>query len=407
MLKKILFAALVLFGLGLAGMAEDCFADTAELYAAARKYEKSMQYEQARNLYQKVIADEPDTEWALKAQKRLAYILIEQNAEAQPEIDKLIENFAGHPGLPKALWNIAQRYEYSRRYYQQAGDVYNLVIEIAPDSPYADTAKLDIAKVNILALVDAAKEAEAAAAIDKLVADFTGHSYLPAALHGIARRYEELSRYEKALSVYQRIIDGWPDSSYAGKAKLDVAKEDVLLLIESGRDDTVWIAFEKLIADFNGHPGLPQAVYRIGKGYYNEAFRYENDGLDEQARDHFAKAIGVWQRGIQALPGSAADAEYTALTYGFLGYCYNRLGDYEKAVEHYQTVVDNWPNYKYAWHALFMVGRNFEGLKKSGLMSELEADTMTKAAYEQLLKKYPGCEAAEYARYWISHYNFK
>ena len=393
MVKKILFAALVLFGLGFAGMTGDCFADTAELYAAAKKYEKSMQYEQARNLYQKVIADEPNSERALKAQKHLAYILIEQDAEAQPEIDKLIENFAGHPGLPKALWNIAQRYEYSRRYYQQARDVYNLVIEIAPDSSYTDKAKLDVAKVDILALIDTDREAEAEAAIEKLTADFSGHSYLPAALHGIARRYEELSRYEKARSIYQQIIQGYPDSSYASKAQMDVPKVNVLLFVESGQTEAVWTALDGLLADFTDHPDLPEAVFRIGKKYYKGAFRYENEGRDEQARDYFTKAIGVWQKGIQ---GFAPSAVYTPLAYFCSAACYADLADYEKAIEYYERLLANWPDFDDVRVPLayFELARCYEKLEKAGQIPTAEAAVAICQACEKILADYPDTNPA-------------
>jgi hypothetical protein len=54
-----------------------------------------------------------------------------------------------------------------------------------------------------------------------------------------------------------------------------------------------------------------------------------------------------------------------------------------------------------------MVGRNYESMKNSGLISESQADFEIKAIYTRLLEKYPTCDAAQTAREWIDRNNSK
>jgi TolA-binding protein len=125
----------------------------------------------------------------------------------------------------------------------------------------------------------------------------------------------------------------------------------------------------------------------------------ESQGLDEQARWYYQKTITECERILNQLP----ETHYiTAEACYFLGVCYERLGQLEEAIEFYQKVVDKWPDFKYAWNALFLVGLNYEKLKNLGLIPEAKADAKTKVAYERLLKDYPTCTAANIARQWLS-----
>ena len=89
------------------------------------------------------------------------------------------------------------------------------------------------------------------------------------------------------------------------------------------------------------------------------------------------------------------------------GHSYYTLGKYTESIKCYQKVVDDYPDYHLAWHALFQVGRNYKKLKESGLISKSEADIRIKAAYEQILVDYPACPAAKGAEQWLSRQNSK
>jgi outer membrane protein assembly factor BamD (BamD/ComL family) len=91
----------------------------------------------------------------------------------------------------------------------------------------------------------------------------------------------------------------------------------------------------------------------------------------------------------------------------FAGDYYCKVGKYEDSLRCFEKVTESYSDYKFAWYALFMVGRNFESMKNLGLISESEADPKIKAAYQKLVSKWPGSNNAEYAQTWLNEHNSK
>lgn len=162
---------------------------------------------------------------------------------------------------------------------------------------------------------------------------------------------------------------------------------------------------DSLIADFKGHPNLPGVLFEIGELYYNESFRRENESFDAKDKGRFIKAAAVWGRIITQLPESEPDT--IAQAYCFSGHCYRKLGQYKKAIEYYQKVVDNWPGYKLAWSAQFRIVKMYKWLLEAGVMSESEAEAAITVTFEHLLKKFPDCPAVGVAREWLNYYHNK
>jgi len=172
-----------------------------------------------------------------------------------------------------------------------------------------------------------------------------------------------------------------------------------------GNEAAAEAMINELIADYNDQPDLPRAVFKIGEEYYNKAFNTKGDpnSPDAKPEEYYRKALAVWERIIKELPDP--NSTIAAHAYYFSAVCYRRLGRCEKAIEYYQKIVDNWPDYEYAWNALFLIGRSYEDLKESGVISKSQADPKIKAAYEQLLEKYPDCPAAKIAQRWLNRHN--
>jgi tetratricopeptide (TPR) repeat protein len=144
---------------------------------------------------------------------------------------------------------------------------------------------------------------------------------------------------------------------------------------------------------------MPNGVFSIGEQYWEQAFSERRQAgrgqnLNDKSIEYFTKALAVWERIIRALPSSVATME----AYFLSAECYYRLGQYEKAIEYYQKVVDNWPYYEYAWHAQFLIARCLEELENSGRISKEEAAIQIIHACERLFSDYPDCRAVEAAR---------
>lgn len=550
MSKKMLFIALItLLFFVITGR---CFADdvSAQL-KQADTYRKNKKYQQAEEVCQVITRDYAGTEYALKAQKKLVilYILMERQADAQAALDKMIADFSSHSDLPMDLYRIVKEYRKAGR-SDKANSIEQLITQRWPDSPYGKPS-LDIPKGEILSYIKSGNYTKAQTAIYKLIADFSGHAYLPGTLYHIAGGYEKAQKYEEAKSIYTLIAQQYPGSWCAGKAQLDVPRVDILSLIHSGEDRAaqsaidsliadfpahsdlpellyniaetyrglkkygdarklhqrvvdnwpdseraIWsqrgvifssiglgddagteagiekllmqfssnkliakmvyqvagelnnkndqkaqelyeyvidkysssefvplarvnigdiklrlgddkaarVIFDRVLADFAGHPVLTRAVDLMAYGYYRKALLKDKKGFDEQANWYYQKTIAECERIITQLP----ETRYiTAEACYFSAVCYSRLGQHEKAIEYYQKVVDNWPEYKLAWLAQFKVAKTYKWLLRFGVMSESEAEAAITVTFEQLLASYPDCPAASAAHKWLNYYHKK
>ncbi len=360
----------------------------------AQQYRGTRRYEKANQLYQYVIDNWPKAEHALWAQADLikSYLADGNDTSAEIAVEKLLTNFNDNPLIARAVWDTGQYYRDLKK-YEMANKLYQHVVQSWPKAEHAVWAQADLIK-SYLALGD---DPNAEAAIKKLLSDFTWSKYIARAIHDTAWEYRKLGNYGKANELDQYVIDHWPQDVQVMWAKMDMAKTNIAL----GNYTAVEKTINVLIADFNDHPEMPLAIFMMGEEYYNKAFRCENEGRETEAKGLFTKAVVAWERIIPQLQKS----DIIAYAYNVAADCYRRLGQQEKAMRYYQTVVDNWPNCEYAWNALFQMGRYWEELAKSGSLSESEAAPKIRNVYQQLLEKYPDCKAAEYARYWLSRHN--
>jgi TolA-binding protein len=376
----------------------------ATIYNIAKRYDKLKKHEEAKGVCQLILQQYSASLSAhgarlyLSKRNILSLIKSKKFTTAQAEFDKLIADFNNHPDLAEALYAIAQAYSPPRK-FKEAESVYRQLIQLFPDSPYAEEALFRAPKIHVFYLIKSGHHTEAQVAIDRFVSDFLDHPASPGVLYWFAKEFEVSKTYDKAKSTYQEVISRYPAASHALKAELKVPKMDVLSLIEAGNDGAAETVVDSLIVDFREHTDLPEEIFTIGEKYYTKAFKYEKQGLKAEAIDCFRRALTVWEKIITQLPPSAPN---TARAYSFAADCYRRLGQHQKAIEYYQRVVDDWPDHEYAWNALFRVGRTYENLKTLGITSKSEADPKIKAAYEQLLKKYPDCKAARIARRWLT-----
>ncbi len=380
------------------------------LFGIARQYEWSAKYKDANKVYQQILDEQPQSWYVNRAdlgaeRTNIQYLItIGKDEKAASATDKLAVDFAGHADLPQTIFDIAKRYEWSHK-YEQANELYLHFVRAYPDSPAAGKVPLTLLRTNIESLIAAGKETEAQGAIEKLISDYSKHPDLPGALEKIARKYEWTGRYERARSLYQQIAEQYPDSSYAGTARLEDLKVNILQLIEAGNDKAAQAGLDKLAADFKDSRSLALAVSRIAEQYQIIALRKENEGTasSEETGDYLSKAITIWERVINEYQDKVVVPQSCC----YAGDCYRKLGEYEKSAECYRKVADYYPGNSKAWHALFMVGRNYEDLEKSGAISKSEAYVEIKAAYEQVIEKYPDCKAAKASKNWLNRHNSK
>jgi len=378
------------------------------LFDIARQYEWSAKYIEANKVFQQIM-DEQAQSWYVN-RANLAVVrtnvmsLIEsgKEQEAQTAIDNLTADFGWHEELPGAIYGFAKRYEWSHK-YEQANNIYLQLVQQYPESVWAGKAPLTVVRTNIASLITEGQETEAQAAIDSLVVNYSGNPDLPEALDNIAHRYEWTGKYDKALNLYEQIAQQYPESIYAGTAEMEISKVGILMLIESGNDSEGETALDNLITDFNDVRGLAAAVSRVAEQYQFNAQQLEDEGTAgvEEIQDCLSKAAMIWERVIN----DYQDIVVVPQACRYAGDCYRKLGEFAKSAACYQKIIDDYPGNSMAWHALFMVGRNYEDLGKAGLVPQAEADTKITAFYEEVIEKYPDCKAAQAAQIWLDRNN--
>jgi tetratricopeptide (TPR) repeat protein len=386
-------------------IATKAWTDVASDFEQAEQYKQDRQYEQAAELYEAVATDYPDSNYAQEAQRNvevLELLDVYLSAEEGPVNDKTLHKVLddiGDAGMLAVHYHIALRYEKSQR-YEEAVSVYQELLRDHSDTDYGLQSQRNL--VNLY--ISLADDPNAQDALKTLIADFSWHSGLPGALYKVATRFEKYRIYDQSTSLYQYILDSYSDPNefgwYTARAQLGIPKDQILSYIDAMDHNSAFMALDDLMVDFNDHKYLPDVIYRVGLEYYRRAFELENEGFANDAQDHFQNAVSILEIVIDDHNGSDA---YPKACYSS-GDCYRKIGDYAKSIQCYQKVVDEHPDFRTAYNAQFLVGHNYERMKKEGLLSKPEADPLTKAAYEQLLQAYPDCAFARYAKRWLSRY---
>jgi len=382
---------------------------SAALYWIARTYRMKGYAEQAVNLYQQIISQDPNSRYAKKAQLDIprtnvyALLNLGKYGEAEAAIDKILNDFSGYPELPETLYDIARQCKHKGR-YEKAKMLYQYILEHYPGTSYGEMCPIQVPKMDIWAKIASGDFAGAQAATDRFITDFTNDPELPDALHGIALRYEvkEIGRYEDAQNLYQRIIQLYPTSESADKSKIDIDKCNIFSLMSSDDDSGVPAAVDKLMEDFKSKEYLVIVVcLDIAKRYYSM-------GLDcadaNEAGSCLKKAAAIWEKALNQFTG------YDSCTLGQACYlsadCYSRIGDYSKAAQYYERLVSDYPSDSRYCDALFKIGVTYEKMKQAGLIAEKQANVKIQAAYQQLVETNPDYYGVKNALIKLGWLNF-
>jgi len=187
-----------------------------------------------------------------------------------------------------------------------------------------------------------------------------------------------------ATGMYQHLIETYPDDTDIVNWRKGLA----IVKVNMGQDVEVVNDALALIADFNDHPELPRAVFHIGEEYYFIAESYYKDKQKAEAAPLYQKALDIWEMVIER---EGLEAFRSSQLYGFSGWAYYRLGEYIKAIEYFENILDNQPGYIYITTVQYMVGASYEKLKKAPdvAMSADEADLRIEAAYTAVVENWP------------------
>jgi tetratricopeptide (TPR) repeat protein len=369
-----------------------------EIYQIAMKYNQSKRNDKALELHQynaeHSSKDDTFTMWS-QAEIVKSHIRDGNEPAADAAYDKLRTVFSGQPTLPKEIYQLANTYSNAGK-NDKAGRLYQYILKTWPGDKYAILVQNSLTTGIHLNDDLSVKEA-----VDSLLTDFSKNKDIAKSLSENVAKYYKAGSYEKAAQLCQYVIDNWRDDAGAVICgKLELAK----VRIAESNNVAVKAILDELVAAYGGHSALPDAVFKIGEEYYNKAMADANEGRTDQADANFVKTVSVWDRIVKQLPESNSPPVQDA--YYFAAYCYGQLGEYAKAIQYWQKIVDDWPDYKYAWDAQFRIAYSYSMLGNSGVISKAEAYSGMEQAYKAIVENYPDCPAANDASVRLGNLNY-
>jgi hypothetical protein len=135
------------------------------------------------------------------------------------------------------------------------------------EPPASIPADIDSARAKIISLADAGKLAEMDAAVNKLTTDCTDTAVLTTNYYIIADSFTWRRMYDRANRLFQLVIDNSANSSLVVKARLGLARVEILGLIGEKKFSVAQGKLDSMIADFNNEPALPVALFHIGQEF--------------------------------------------------------------------------------------------------------------------------------------------
>jgi TolA-binding protein len=193
------------------------------LYNIAHIYAWLIKYEEARNLYQKIISDYPDSSYAAKAEMGLSglevvsKILSNNNGLDKASISTLIVNYSGQDNLPGMLYWIAAALQKEGRYTEaiEAAD-----ISIANSTPSYSKDQDYYLKGFCYYQLDNYKEA--LICYDKLLNEFSSSKMANDARMQKGRMLYFQGRYQESVDAFKSVLYNNPSETLAKEAEQNI-----------------------------------------------------------------------------------------------------------------------------------------------------------------------------------------
>lgn len=250
MFNKAFSIHLVLFGLLFSQMTSACFADAAaqdeqapELQVIPRKHEEAGKYKkEVRNIYNKPATQPPSASsqsgrvWIHAPKMHIKPLVRFQKDVATPAVsERFIADAPRRGGKLIPPSDIARRRYKVTNKQNNAKNLYRRIMQQDPDGSQTDWVHVSLSKKNVENFINSPNDIAVRTAIEELSADFSNRRRSPKLLYRIARIYEKSERYEQAKSIYQQIVQQYPDSFQASEAQSRISLINALSLNESGK----------------------------------------------------------------------------------------------------------------------------------------------------------------------------
>jgi tetratricopeptide (TPR) repeat protein len=378
------------------------------LWQIANRLEKHKAYAYSKIAVQRVIDNFPNDHRAgfsrLYLARQHVFELIEAGDvnDANIAAIKIIQDYQGNSQLSRRLYEIAQQLaEHGGRPFAEA-----LHARIAADFPkdkYGRRSAVQAAKLHIYDLLDANDFTDADATVAKMKTDFAGYEILTDQLDSVAEGYARAGDAVTASALCRQIVDS---NSAAIKVRASAAarmdKYDLFRAIEAGDSNLIQTMIRRAGAGLSSDGGLDQYLTVLAGACYSQGRWAKIDGDMDVSLRFIGAAVSLWTRVFTECPDSPL-APHACFAAG--AQSAKELGDYPRAVQDLQKLVDNWPGYEYAYWAQFKIADDLEIMVQNGSLTPGQAKSGITAALQAVITNYPKCAWVSSARSLLDYYS--
>lgn len=195
---------------------------------------------------------------------------------------------------------------------------------------------------------------------------------------------------KRALASYRTVVKRYPKSDVAAHAQFRVAQ----LTQQLGDANKAFSEYQKLIAKYpksTDFEGAIEGQFNIAK-LYLDGKRLELFGVP--TLPSMVKAEEMFTTVITNAPFSAKFASAAQFN---IGQARERQGDYKRAIEAYQKIIDDYPYSDMADDAQYQIGYVYMKASRSGEYDQ-SASIKAHEAFEDFIYRYPNSEKVAQAK---------
>ncbi len=333
---------------------------------------------------------------------------LEQNEKALEAYQKLIDQFPNSSRMGDAYLGKANSL-YSIKNYSDAIVAYQMVIEKFASS---EEGKAIVEKARFGLAWSYLKAGDIDLSIQSFqeIMDQTQNKIVKiSALTQIGDAYQDAGKLEKAIEIYDRVLQDYPDSLYTDY----VQYREAVGLLKMDKIEPATIALKTLKENFPESKYLNEANYYLGLAYFKkgdwpatieqiesfiETAPKSNEFLPDANYilalsnfnfEKYDKANKVFQQIVKIFPGQLPIVRDSEVG---IAKCIYNLGDSKEAVKKFKIIIYKYPKTDAALDSLMWLGDYY-----------FESSSFENAIsyYQQVLDDFPGSDKLNLARFGL------
>ena len=334
------------------------------------------------------------------------YSATKKHEEALKSYIELIEKFPNSKRVAEAHLGKANIY-YQFKNYKKAIVAYQIVIDrFSNDPSIKDT--YEKAYFGLAWSYLKSGDIDSSIKIFRKIENQASNNIVKiSALTQIGDAYQDINQHEKAIDIYDNILNRYPNSPYIDY----VQYRQGIALLKLDKIDAARLSFQSLAANFPESKYLNEVDYYLAVAYFkkedwkntidkinsfknslnpSDNFLIEADyihGLSLYNLKQYNEAINIFQSLLANNLAQKAMIKSTELN---IAKCLYKLKQFEKALSDFRTLITKYPTSEVAQESIIWLGDHY--------LENAEFDQAIEA-YEKFIEKFPGSDRVSLVYY--------